>query len=878
VDAIEFAQDALRGRMRRGLTLQQAAADVLGSNMIPRESIEEAVRRIREAAEGIIRYKIPRGVVAPAVVAKPWYEGPHEGDECWPKLKVFLQESAGLDTDAVDRLNKASTRIVAHLPCPAEGKFGGRGLVIGYVQSGKTTNFTAVMSKAADEGYRLFVVLSGIHNNLRRQTQVRLREQLIDLNKSLWVPLTSDTQDFGTAPSADSLLSSGEKRVLCVIKKNPSRLKALSKWLKEASPKTLANCPILVIDDEADQASINVGAEVRSTINKRILSLLDVPRAAYVGYTATPYANLFIDPSGKDLYPKDFIIDLEKPDGYFGPDRIFGGARASEDEDDDDGYDIVRPVTPEDAADLRPPRARKDRVDFDPPVTTSLVTAMEYFLLATAARRARGQRGHSTMLIHTTTFTDIHDRMKDPIQGELNGLVAKLKRDDPKLLAKLEKLWTAEMQKVPSWTLGEQDTGFSDLRPHLLEVVSSADVVIDNYRSQERLDYPVDEADDPRTVIVVGGNTLSRGLTLQGLVVSYFLRTASAYDTLQQMGRWFGYRRGYSDLPRVWMTDELLGYFQFLAMVEDEIRVDIARYEQEHKTPLELVTRVRTHSTLTITSALKMRNAESVEVSYNGSRQQTFIFKHLDDDWLTKNLEATRALVRDALATGADKKAMQLGQTRLARVPVQLITRFLEDYQIHEDLPLKPNLCRDYIARQNEYGELLEWNVMVMGRQGSPYGTLDLGLGDEVGLMARARLDIGDQKDANIKAVMSRIDRIADLDIDRAGLSGAEDDILKQIRDDHDAPGMLLLYPIYRLSPPTIRKPAMGKPPSRPRKQLDAVLDVIGMGLIFPESKHPETTVEYKAVALPAEGGLEDDEVDPAEVDIEPNFDAVAAS
>ena len=342
-------------RRERLLTLEEAAAELIG--VIDRDVVERAVAELRALQTGILEYTIPTGVVAPAVVERPWYDGPKPGDRCWPALAEYLKAEKGFDDDAIDSLDRASTKIVAHLPCPGSGRFAGRGLVVGYVQSGKTTNYTAVIAKAADEGYRLFIVLSGLHNNLRRQTQARLDDQLYELNHDLWIQLTSKLEDFGSPTAGADALLTGTHRVLCVVKKNAKRLRSLRRWLNGASRATLANCPVLVIDDEADQASVNTSAEDRSKINGLILQLLnDAPRSAYVGYTATPYANLFIDPSGEDLYPRDFIIDLERPRGYFGPEMIFGTGREQEGDDEhDDGYDFVRLVPPEELEALRPP-------------------------------------------------------------------------------------------------------------------------------------------------------------------------------------------------------------------------------------------------------------------------------------------------------------------------------------------------------------------------------------------------------------------------------------------------------------------------------------------------------------------------------------------
>jgi hypothetical protein len=303
---------------------------------------------------------------------------------------------------------------------------------------------------------------------------------------------------------------------------------------------------------------------------------------------------------------------------------------------------------------------------------------------------------------------------------------------------------------------------------------------------------------------VIGGNTLSRGLTLEGLVVSYFLRTSTAYDTLLQMARWFGYRRGLADLPRIWMTAELREYFQFLAMVEAEIRIDIERYEFEDKTPSEFAVRVRTHPELGVTSALKMQAARQVSVSYSGRRVQTILFEHRNRSWLAENLSAARTLLDRAMSQG-----------------------------------LAPN----------SHGDLRTWKVVVMGKEPDDAGRqIDLG-GPTTGLITRTAVADGDY--ANIKSLMSRVDWLADRTLDSATKALSHEQLQRMRKGDPS--GLLLLYPIDRDSQPRRNQNS--------RVALNAVEDVIGLGVVFPDATHDEK-VTYVAVALPA-GDIEESE--PAE-------------
>ncbi len=353
-----------------------------------------------------------------------WYVGPQDDDRCWPALRNLLAKQSW-DEDSLRGLDSASTKVVSMLDHPLESAFSTRGLVVGYVQSGKTSNFTALIAKAADAGYKFFIVLAGVHNGLRLQTQLRLERQLVEPVIDQWHPLTGRVGDF-EPPAGNPAAFFGDKsqqHVLCVIKKNVPRLRKLKAWLEKA-PDYLRNCPTLIIDDEADQASV----ASRST-NPLIREIIDLfPRGGYVGYTATPFANLLIDPAAKDLYPEDFVVNLPKPRGHFGTEVLFGrDALDGEDpEEVPDGYDMIRTVPDEEVPLVRPGR---DEIEgFVPEISGALRTAVLYFWLVTAARRVRGTGvPHSTMLIHTSGQHRRPRELRDALGGvpQADGGVAR---------------------------------------------------------------------------------------------------------------------------------------------------------------------------------------------------------------------------------------------------------------------------------------------------------------------------------------------------------------------------------------------------------------------------------------------------------------------
>lgn len=827
------------------LTLEQAVAE-LAETGDPQKA-QAAAQRIRELSEQIRNAQIPTSVVAGNI--ESWYPGPRAADKNWAALVEILNDD-GWNDDMIADLDKSSTKVVANLPNPAgQGEYHCCGLVLGYVQSGKTTNFTAVIAKAADAGYRMFIVLSGIHDALRQQTQDRLNEQLWERNSNIWHRLT-DEEDFRPTANVDALLSTRRQCVLAVVKKNGSRLRALKSWLFSARPEVLAACPVLIIDDEADQATVNTAKPDRqpSRINGLIREIVNkVPKSAYVGYTATPFANVLIDPGDyQDLYPRDFIVDLPRPLPYIGPEAIFGREPLDFDDSEigDDGHDFVRSVPVNELDDLKPKGAAK-RHEFDPRVTDSLDEALRYFLMSTAARRIRGKGNrHATALVHTSQHIDVHERTADAIRDHLDLLIRQLQRGDEALLQALRTQWKTECDRVPAADFDLDSVSWEAIAGALPAVAEAAEVIVDNSRSSERLSF---DDDNPRVIVAVGGNTLSRGLTLEGLAVSFFVRTASAYDTLLQMGRWFGYRNGYADLTRIWMTDEMRGWFHHLATVEQEIRYDVERLEVEHLTPEQFGVRIRTHPSLAVTSAAKMQHARTAEASYAGRRLQTILFNHRDREWLADNIKAAQTL----LTTIQPEKVWspREGITILEGIDSQRIVSFLSMYHFHENSrDLDSPLISRYILDRRDGGELLRFNVAIMGRSShSDYlGSIDLGTGSHIGCINRARLlRIGTNNYADIKALMSRHDRVIDIRLPEGALTAdtrpAE---LAKYRSSParggygDDSGLLLLYPVSRDS-----RPVRGT--AKTREPLDAVDHIVGVGFVFPESGSTRANVEY---------------------------------
>jgi hypothetical protein len=837
-----YIRQILIDQMRRhGESLEQAASSFARGMNVPVSELSPAVDGIRREGRRNMLLDSPPGVYDHSATAEArmagWYTGPEEGDEIWPRLRAKL-ESGSLG-NVVEEVDKASTKVVAHLADPHIYGLKKRGLVVGYVQSGKTANYTAVMAKAADAGYRLFIVLSGLHNNLRRQTQVRLTGDLVDND---WTPLTSDDADFGNVINGTAFLSKGVISI-AVVKKNQSRLRSLRNWLRDIPESIRRRVPVLLLDDEADQATPNSAAARKelSRINQLVRQIWsEIPTGTYVGYTATPFANIFMDPNDEEeLYPADFIIDLPRPDAYFGAERVFGREPLGDADDPDPGLDMVRDVPDEDAELLKPPSQKDTRDSFDPELPESLTDAVTWFLVATAIRRARGQRvAHSSMLIHTTHYIAPHFALKE----RLNGLIEEYRAswdqgDHAAFLTSFENEGTraAEVATVPlpMWSQIEQELG---------GVLRDVRVVVDNGSSDDRLDYNrvVDDEPVADTVIAVGGGTLSRGLTLEGLVVSYFTRTSNTYDTLLQMGRWFGYRPGYEDLPRIWMQPSLALEFKFLSLVEEEIRQDMHHMERMRVTPREMGVRVRAHpGRLAIVARNKMHHADIVRVSYSGERNQTFIFDETNSHVIAANHQAVVDFLAACQEMSPISKASKAPRWSLADVPAATVISFINSYRFHPD---QSGMRADHMTGWIKRAALDNpWNVVVIGSNkvhkhsdGTvvKLGEVDLGLTELIPAVNRAPLINPPRGTANIKALLSHGDWFADLDPeDLKTLGNMPKDDPRGVRGKLSAGrGLVIIYPISKDSIPMGVASRM-----RSRRNMQAADHLLGIGLIFPD-------------------------------------------
>ena len=542
----------------------------------------------------------------------------------------------------VSSLSDVGHKILGHLQDPkSEGKWDRRGMVIGHVQSGKTANYIGVIAKAADAGYKFIIVIAGIHNNLRKQTQERIDEGFVGRSsdpknrKRVGVGLTRDyphpatltniNDDFGkkTANQSGWKINDLRKPTVLVIKKKVSILEALHDWLKEMNAQAdgvITDVPMLMIDDEADNASVNTNKPdldptKTNAMLRRILGLF--AKSCYVGYTATPFANIFINPDSYDkevyeeLFPRDFIVSLDAPNTYFGPNKVFL--------DENSSMKIVRPIM--DCEDYLPLSHKEDHQVVDLP--PSLYGAVDQFIVARAIRNLRGQSNkHCSMMINVSRFVSMQHTVRNfvslYVKKVREGVKANYAMPDHisqknEIMISLKASFDAEY--------GNCGFQWPDIKPALNSVFDNLRIFVVNSKSDETLDYKKYERDgNSLTAIAIGGLSLSRGLTIEGLTVSYMYRNTRMYDTLMQMGRWFGFRPGFEDVCRVHLVPDSINWYGHIAEASEELRQQIKRMRRDKMSPRQFGLYVKAHpDRLLITAANKMRSGEKKVVNQNYS-------------------------------------------------------------------------------------------------------------------------------------------------------------------------------------------------------------------------------------------------------------------
>ena len=710
----------------------------------------------------------------------------------WNRYQTDLLKQ-GWGPKVVNSLDKVTDEILDLMGDPS-GRTGWprRGLVMGDVQSGKTSNYTGLICKAADAGYKLVILLTGTLESLRRQTQERLDAGFVGLDssgvvnnrkrhrKEIGVGLingarsagvfTSTVGDFraATVNQLGFRLNDYREPVLLVVKKNKRILENLAEWLVNYNAGAGGNIdiPLLLIDDEADNASINTNPKKATAINSGIRGLLKVfPRSSYVGFTATPFANVFINPEttndveGDDLFPRDFIYTLDAPTNYVGASRIFG-----------ENSDLKLLEVIDDAEEYFPRGQTSDSVvEGVPPSLKDAITC--FFLVNTIMDIRIGMPKHRSMLVNVSHFTLIQNQVRDILDHEV-----RLMQGDIRNYASLPFNEAMRNRSIESLHNAFQ-RNFSNLGVTWKQVqgqLSASTMPIQTTAVNQKsgpasLDYTAYKEHGLR-VVAVGGNSLARGLTLEGLCISYFYRTTQMYDALLQMGRWFGYRVGYEDLCKIWMTEETADWYAHISEATDELRNEVRRMQNSRLKPIDFGLRVRSHpESLLITARNKMRDSDEIVQIISITEESLESPRLLKDaSIISSNYKEAQNFIR-AVTTSLGPKKIDDGAFPVWRsVPKELVVKFLKAFINHPlSIKLQTASLADFIEKSTD-SKLKLWDVALPTGSGK---TIELT--EEVEIRRRIRKI---STDDNIKALLVngtklRVGSAAD---EKAGLTKVE--------------------------------------------------------------------------------------------------------
>jgi hypothetical protein len=701
--------------------------------------------------------------------------------ELWNRYKLYMSKND--PSFPINDLDDFTDKILDKCVNPKkQGSWDRRGMVVGHVQSGKTSNYVGLINKATDAGYKVIIIIAGTISSLRRQTQERIDSGYIGRNSSAFIrdkenkivgvgnysvgtdiySLTSayyksgDEGDFNQAIAKRLNIPIGRNPIVLVIKKNKSILENLIDWFSndinvkdvEGTPK-LFDVPALIIDDEADSASVNATRDINDikTINRLIRTLLNIfNQNTFIGYTATPYANLFISQEyneeninivknksyriGEDLFPRDFIINIKAPTNYIGSAKIFG-------------YENVNPELTKEPLDIF-----REIDDFDPPffkiikrdnkhilpecLPLSLEIAIKSFILTCAIRRLRGHHNkHNSMLVHVALLVRWIDRVaylvnektkeyKNAIQSEdeflINGFKEIYESDFlPTTQNVLENLDYTDIRiKQHSWEEVKKELKNAVLKIDVRSVHGTRSTTNLEYHNIEEIDY--NRYDNGLSVIAVGGSRLSRGITLEGLSISYYIRTTRMYDSLMQMGRWFGYRPGYVDLCRLYSSNQIFEWFNHITLVTEEMRNDFDEMTATHQRPKDFRLKVRNHhGLLTITSLNKLYFSDDIEISFSGENPQTYCLLKTKSA-IENNFNSLKNLILSIGFPTNENIIKNNGRIRCLFYPnvnVEALSLFIDSFNIEQPSISNATLS-EYIRTQAKGNKIKEWSICIV--------------------------------------------------------------------------------------------------------------------------------------------------------------------
>ena len=746
---------------------------------------------------------------------EPWLKAKKESINFfyWDRYVHYLEEDMMRTSGVIATMDEVSDKIIDLAGDPTtSGRLKRRGLLLGDIQSGKTGNYIAVMNKAADVGYKVIILLTGTIESLRRQTQERVDEGFIGRSSKAYLQnacrqtikkgvgtkdasrfatgLTTESSDFKTAVVRGmnlSLAGMAGEPVVFVLKKNATTLKNLIGWLEKYNTNggNPIDFPLLLIDDEADNASINTKDDTDpTTINKHIRKLLNMfTKSSYMAVTATPFANIFILPEKSDdmetddLFPADYIYALNPPTNYIGSNEIFG--------DNAIYKDCLMPI--DDAQSYFPFKHKKD-IEIDE-LPESLYSALRYFLLANVWRDLKDKKNsHRSMLVNVSRFNNVQDKIKKLIQEWLYEV-----KRDVKNYCKLPECEACKNDIIrslkedwmnPQYPFLESGYKWEEIQQeHLLGAITNIDIITVNQRSASKLDY-TEYSEEGLRVIALGGLSLSRGLTLEGLMVSYFHRNTQMYDTLMQMGRWFGYRDGYNKLFKIWMPDDSVGWYAHITQASNELREDIFRMNRLGATPKEFGLKVKAHPTsLIVTARNKMKHAEKLEcwITLDGKFFETPRFRN-DISAIRVNKVETDKLIKKIVVECGNPQKSGNQPFFWKNVPSHLISEYVSSYENHPlNMESDGQALENYIQKNSCFSK---WDVLVVNGKSEDDIIID---DTDITIHPTVRPIV---KSNNILSVYGTIMRIGTMGLTKHGLTSkeieeAENDFREYKHDDY---------------------------------------------------------------------------------------------
>lgn len=818
---------------------------------------------------------------------------PPKGQSQWHFFKKDLRENKGFDERTIRNLEEDTIRILSRISDDTTNREPVKGLVVGSVQSGKTTSMAALMAMASSYSWNYFIILSGTIDNLRKQTQDRLIMNMKSTGRGVdWTAIDNPSlkiENHMLPQNLDFSETRGHKYITVLLKQK-NRLQDLQKWMTSDS-NAMKDMRILLIDDEADQASVNTvyldGGHDRKAINNLIVNIvngrdvngkvLDTKFNAmnYLAYTATPYANILSEGPSEALYPQDFISLLTTSRQHFGPATIFGI-----EETEHAGLDIIRTISEEDKV-----KIGLVEKDIDDTLPSSLKRSVAYYLSACAALRVQNYRKPVSMLVHTSISVKHHDRIA-------NAIADWIRISSNELLSIAKDVWEEEserftiddfMTSMPTYTIDQSQTfkqlPFDEIIGELQEIIhqispisvddsailyhNGVHLCIDNSQNNRinenneyfRLIYPdskqLDSMKKAPIFLIIGGSTMSRGLTIEGLITTYFSRNTGAADTLMQMGRWFGYRPKIELFPRIWLTSKGIRQFQFLATLDMDLRnelIEMAKQDIDYSKVGPKLLATPKYTYLTLTARNKMNDRVPVEYDFSGQNIQTYKF-HDDTEIMKSNIALTESFL-DSLGDAKIAKGHPGESFYWNNVPTENVSDFLRSFKAVDKMRAFRDIeaFLEWVEIAKSKDLLHNWNVIIgtiKGKDNSINSDKIWGINNfRAHKVERSRKIELDEGIIDIGVLRNSRDLFRDID-----LSEVSDEIREKIKVENSKsyseirnelglekiPQLI----IYRIDKNSVGSSANGKVP------LNLEEDLIGLVISIPGSKVTNATTKF---------------------------------